>query len=277
MMEINTNSEIAESDSIKNVDWSAVHQEDFLYEDQCWTTCNGGFCCSNNHPDMAFQLIPTNGTTLLYMESEYAHLRENGLVFENTEGGVQPHDLSFDFGGPRPIVLKQTPCHLLGKCDGIVDKPLLCKLYPFLPVFDIEGELVDTVPASIFELTFEYLAHRSSIKRSPLALIESPSPCTVNKKKDSYFQEWSKSPELLDSLRHPYINFHLKAASLFSINYLTALYQNELLGQLEGRDFWTRWELQYLGGKLVDTVDLKQKIFDSYIMFEQKYGKFLSW
>ena len=107
MMEINTNSEIAESDSIKNVDWSAVHQEDFLYEDQCWTTCNGGFCCSNNHPDMAFQLIPTNGTTLLYMESEYAHLKENGLVFENNEGGVQPHDLSFDFGGPRPIVLKQ--------------------------------------------------------------------------------------------------------------------------------------------------------------------------
>ena len=208
------------------------------------------------------------------MESEYEFHREHGLVLEHTEGGTPPHEIEFDFGGARPLKLIQTPCHLLGKCDGIVDKPLLCKLYPFLPIPGVNGGLNGLVSASIFELTFEFLAGRTDADIK-LPVLQDGSPCTVKLKANDYSTAWRKIPTLLDALRHPYIIFHLQSAKLFAENYMSKLSQCDALAGMEGRDFWKRWELQYLSGKLVDGQKLREEMLLVYNELVQCYGEFL--
>ncbi len=247
---------------VSPVDWRQVHEGRYVWEDQCWSTCNGGFCCSNNHPDFAFQLIPTRGTTIVYMEQEYEYLKQQRQVPETQLNLAPPQAVSFDFGGPRPLRLLQTPCRLLGLCDGVIEKPLLCKLYPFLPILDADGELRDVLPASIFELTFD--------------LIAVPTPCTVRAKKELYLSRWRQHAELLSPLKHPYIVLFLQAANQFAKVYADGLRANETLRGREGRDFWIHWELEYLGGRLVDGERLRSMVAASYEQLTDRHGVFLS-
>src|ERR1700682_507219 len=191
------------------IPWEAIHRHDFIYEDQCWTTCNGGFCCSNNHPDLAFQLITTHGTTIIYLEDEYQWLTRHGTAPGPQNIGSMPNSLIFDFGGPRPISLVQLPCRLLGLCKGVIDKPLLCKLYPMLPVLAIDGSLESVCPASIFDLT--------------MAIKGIQTPCTVVAKKAKYMSRWRAAGSPLESLRHPHLILYLQAASHFADIYTQKL------------------------------------------------------
>lgn len=243
------------------VDWQDAHAGQYIFEDQCWTTCNGGFCCSNNHPDFQFQLIPTHGTTLLYMWSEYQWLDRTGKVPEKHHHGQPPQELSLDFGGPEPLRIVQTPCRLLGQCEGVIDKPLLCKLYPVLPVLDDEGELEDVIVGSIFDATFDAMGWST--------------PCTVFGKRATYLKHWQANRALLDGLRHPYIIFHLQAAALFLRNYTAKLIVHKPLKDRTGADFWKNWELQYLSGRLVDGETLRRDIAICYARLAARYGAFL--
>jgi hypothetical protein len=243
------------------VPWEKIHQETFLLEDGCWATCNGGFCCSNNHPDFAFQLIPTQGTTILYMEEEYRWLAAHGKVFDPGTPEGTPHSVSIDFGGPRPLSVVQFPCRLLGRCPGVIDKPLLCKLYPMLPVLGADGGLEDILPASIFELTMATLGLKS--------------PCTVLDKKQHYFRRWQDAPGCLEVLNHPYIIFHLQAARHFAAIYAEMLAASEALRGLGGKVFWRMWEIEYLLGNLIDAGLLAERIRRSYEELVRTYGPFL--
>jgi len=246
---------------LEPIAWERIHSQSFLFEDRCWTTCNGGFCCSNNHPDFQFQLIPTRGTTIIYLEEEYEWLSRHGTVPGPHTTGAVPNTLSFDFGGPRPLSIIHIPCHLLGLCQGVIDKPLLCKIYPMLPILGIDGELDDIYPASIFELT--------------MGLIGAPTPCTIAAKRKHYFDSWKNAPERLEALRHPYLIFHLQAARHYSDIYRVQLEANAKLRGLTGKDFWKRWELQYLSGQLIDTDLLAERIRGSYDALVGRYGEFL--
>jgi hypothetical protein len=241
------------------VPWAQIHGETFLYEDQCWTTCNGGFCCSNNHPDFQFQLIPTHGTTILYMEEEYAWLARHAKVPDPQE--FPPNQVALDYGGPRPLTLIQMPCRLLGKCHGVIDKPLLCKIYPMLPVLSIDGKLEDIVSASIFELT--------------MLLRGIKTPCTVVDKTRHYVQKWQKRPEALAALNHPYIILYLQAARHFGEIYAEKLHSNETLRGLNGKTFWQTWEIEFLLGNLVDGPKLAEKVLQTYDSLVERYGHFL--
>jgi hypothetical protein len=255
------NSEM-ERDPLEPVAWEKIHSQSYLFEDRCWTTCNGGFCCSNNHPDFQFQLIPTNGTTIIYIEDEYDWLSRNGTVPDPQTTGTVPNQLTFDFGGPRPLSLVQLPCRLLGMCQGVIDKPLLCKIYPMFPVLGIDGDLEDICPASIFELT--------------MSLIGAPTPCTVFAKRKHYFDLWKKAPERLEALRHPYLILYLQAAKHFSDIYRARLDSNAKLRGLTGKEFWKRWELQYLGGALFDGDLFGERVRSTYDDLVRRYGEFLT-
>jgi hypothetical protein len=244
------------------VPWEKIHRQTFLAEDRCWTTCNGGFCCSNNHPDFQFQLIPTEGTTILYMEEEHRWLAQNGRVFDPATPEGTPRYVSIDFGGPRPLSILQMPCRLLGKCTGVIDKPLLCKLYPMLPVLDVDGGLETIQPASIFELTMHVLGMKT--------------PCTVVDKVQHYWHKWKNAPEHLEALNHPYIIFHLQAAKHFADIYAEKLQQSEALRGLRGKLFWRMWEIEYLLGGLIDAELLAGMIRSTYEALVERHGLFFS-
>jgi hypothetical protein len=243
------------------VPWERIHRETFLYEGQCWTTCNGGFCCNHNHPDFQFRLIPTTGSTILYLEDEFRWLTQHGKAPTAEVMGSALQEMTFDFGGPRPLTFMQIHCRLLGKCQGVIDKPLLCKVYPMLPVLGIDGALEDIAPSSVFELTMQVRGSRT--------------PCTVVDKRQHYLNKWRNDPEQLESLRHPYIILHLQAAKHFADVYRDRLNDNEALRGLCGKDFWQAWEMEYLLGNLVDAERLGRCVLKTYGELVDRYGQFL--
>ncbi len=242
------------------VPWERMRREQFLLENECWLTCNGGFCCSNGHPDFQFQLIPTNGTTILYMEDEYDWLAREGKVPDPGTPGGLTNLVSIDFGGPRPLSLVQMPCRLLGKCQGKIDKPLLCKLYPMLPVLGVDGSLEDIAPSSIFELTMQVRGMRTA--------------CTVVDKKRQYWDRWKNAPEHLESLRHPVIILYLQAAKHFAEIYSEKLRASDALDGLNGKQFWRMWELEYLMGGLMDADLLASRVRQTHDELVERYGDF---
>ncbi|PIR00642.1 MAG: hypothetical protein COV66_05670 [Nitrospinae bacterium CG11_big_fil_rev_8_21_14_0_20_45_15] len=240
-------------------DWSVIHKQEFT-AGSCWkdSSC---YCCVNNHPDFSFQLLPSNGTTLLYMEGEYDFLKKTGQVLEKTADGKPPQFFSFEFGGPKPLNIFHTPCYLAGLCEGVIQKPLLCKLYPFIPVLDTDGALETIVPASIYDITFDILG--------------ASSPCSVFDQQAEYFQRWSTLPAEIQSLQHPSIILYLQAIKFFVQSYEKKVKACKELQGLSGKKFWSKWELLYLGRKLVDTERLRIDVKKTYLDLEKKFGEFL--
>lgn len=244
------------------VPWEMILKEKFLYEDRCWTTCNG-FCCSiSSYADFDFRLIPTQGMTILFMEDEYNWLATHGRVVDPNHPDAVPNLVSIDFGGPRPMSLVQMPCRLLGKCQGVIDKPLLCKLYPMLPLLDVDGNLAEMQESSIFELTMQLQGIKT--------------PCTVVDKRKHYLRKWQNSPESLRVLKHPYIIFYLQAAKHFGNIYCELFKANSSLRNLTGKAFWQAWEMEYLMGNLMDGDRLAEKIKQTYDVLVDLYGSFFT-
>jgi hypothetical protein len=237
-------------------DWSTIHSQNFT-SGGCWKT-SSCYCCVNNHPDFSFQLLPVDGTTLLYMESEYKFLEEKGQVLEKTGHGKPPQLFSFEFGGPKPLNIYHTPCHLAGLCQGVIQRPLLCKIYPFIPILDVDGKLESIIPASIYDITFDILGMTS--------------PCSIFSQEQEYRQRWNELPAEIQTLQHPNIILYLQAIKFFVQSYTTKIKECIELKELSGKEFWAKWELLYLGQKLVDTEQVRMNVKNTYLELEKKSG-----
>src|SRR5262249_26568426 len=101
-------------------------------------------------------------------------------------------------------------------------------------------------------------------------------PCTIVVKRNHYFDLWKNAPDRLDALRHPYLILYLQAAKHFADIYRKRLESNTKLRSLTGKEFWKRWELQYLRGGLFDGDLLAERIRSTYDELVRRYGDFLT-
>gem|GEM_PF-2521869 len=247
---------------VRPVDWQTIHSRPLISIPDCWKHC-GGFCCSNDHPDFQFRLMPKGGrgTVVLYLGDEYAWMKQNGHVICGEESGNTIPTMAFDYGGPRPLVLHHAPCAYLGRCDGVVTKPLLCRTYPFLPVLGIDGTIEDVLPASILDATF--------------AMKEGRTLCPME-------QRWrleaalAADPGLAEALRHPVIIFHTRAVAAFVASYRERLASWDGFKTLSGVAFWQAWEMAYLGRRLVDRDAVAAGVKAAYTAIVTRYGDFLA-
>lgn len=240
----------------REVPWEFIHSQKFFTIDKCWTKCGGGFCCSNNYSYFStLRFIPTQGTTILYMEDEYNYLFQKGKAHPG-----QRRILSLDFGAEKPLRVIYVTCQYMGHCKDIIEPPLLCKLYPLIPIISIDGDIEALYEASIFELTFKIRGKNS--------------PCAIKKECAHFYNQWNSESPLLQLLRHPYIILYLKAAKSFADIYTQKLKMNTRLMNLKEEDFWQEWEFYYLSGQLIDIDLLKQEVAEVYRELKQKYVDF---
>ncbi|MBI4805934.1 MAG: hypothetical protein HY795_11935 [Desulfovibrio sp.] len=237
--------------------WEEISRASFVFEENCWETC-GGYCCDIRHGDFTFNLLPSEGTSILHIGDEYDWMLANGHIPPD----ASPREIVFDFGGPGPIRLVAVDCKLKGVCGGERMRPLHCRIYPFLPIFNAQSELIDIYPASIFDLTC--LAR------------EGKAACTLwNERRDIYMEAW-KSGDILKPLHHPLLMFYFAVYKCAADNYLENLKKNAMLASLDGAAFWQRWELLYLGKRLFDAPAIREMALGVYHDFSRVHGDFLA-
>ena len=238
--------------------WAQIDKTVFAWEDKCWLTCNGGYCCGNTLPkDWNFRVFQHKGAAIVYIGEEYDWMMTNSAA---PMANMRRREFKFDFGGPKPLRAVVVDCDRMGLCEGCMIKPLSCRIYPFIPIFDTEGTLSDLYPGSMYDLTF--------------LKTDDTTPCTVwRDKREIYKGYWSKSPEI-DLLRHPLLMFYFAAYKAFADIYLEMLENSPTLAGLKGEDFWSTWEFQYLGRKLFDIPRIKAAIMEVYTEYEARFGDF---
>jgi hypothetical protein len=236
------------------VDWEAVMARTYFASTECWRTC-GSFCCTHELEDFKFQLILTGGSNLFYLEEEYKYLSctEPGLP-----AGDVAQELKLDFGGSKELRILQRPCMLKGACSGCIEKPLHCRLYPFIPEFNLNGELLRLNDASVFDVTFSAMGWSS--------------PCTVRDTREEALTACHKDPDHLAPLRHPYLMFHFSCYGVFLDSYIECLEAETSLQELKGAKFWQRWEILYLSGRLLDWEKIRSGIHDLEVNYNDLYG-----
>ena len=238
--------------------WEQIESTVFAWEDNCWLTC-GGYCCGTTHPEeFQFRILPLDASAIVYLGDEYDWMEKNGKA---PPPDMRKREFVFDFGGPKPLRMVVVDCHLKGLCAGCVIKPLQCRIYPFIPIFDLEGELQDLYPGSMYDLTFSGSEDRT--------------PCTVwHSKRDSYLERWRSAKEV-EVLKHPLLMFYFAAYKIFADIYLEMLGKDESIADLKGAEYWSRWEMLYLGRKLFDAPRLRRDIHALYLDYRERFGDFM--
>jgi hypothetical protein len=200
------------------------------------------------------------GTVVIYLEDEYAWMHANGHAVCGEEQGAVVPPMIFDFGGPAPLVMRHARCGYLGRCDGVVTKPLLCRSYPFIPVFNADGALEDVLTASIIDLTFQLKEKRRLCPLEDRKRIE---------------DALAANPALSDALRHPYLIFYTQAVQAFAASYIERLQAWDGFNSLTGAAFWQAWEMAYLGRRLVDRDAVAARLLQAYTDLTARHGAFL--
>ncbi|EGB13411.1 hypothetical protein DND132_0193 [Pseudodesulfovibrio mercurii] len=222
--------------------WAELHAQSFVATPQCWLSCRGGSCCNMNLvDDIAFNMLPTSGTTLIFMGDEYDYFKSR---IEDMD--LPAKEMRMDFGEDEDLRIVTAHCGLNGSCSESFPKPLLCKMYPFVPIVGLDGSLEGILSGSIYDWTYEAKGWTSF--------------CPSMENNAFFLDQWTRLLNEIDILSHPYIIFHSQAIKVLYTDYVEHLRADKRLMELEGGRFWKSWELAYLTGKLFSMDSVKAKI-----------------
>lgn len=230
--------------------WEKIFNSEFIFETECYKTCNS-FCCRWDSEDIPLKIIPKGGT-LFYLPKEYAYISQYGKVTE-----LEPFKMKAKFFD-KEITLYYKHCNDDANCNIKFSRSLYCKLYPFLPVFDINGTLTDLKYISVYDVTAD--------------IIKQKTPCYVKDLKEKYLKHWQENPETISLLTEPYTLFYLMVGNILHDNYVKTLTNNLELISLTGNMFWKKWEKLYLAGKLINKAQLEHDIEILYLEMNKKYN-----
>jgi hypothetical protein len=133
---------------LRNV-YETVYATDLVYVKDCWKLCGDAHCCSFQRYKSRYRIIaqaPFQELPLL--PGEYAWLQEKGWArqFEPYEFKVQRFEIDGRTLQHESIVSRRPGC----ACDHAT-RPTICRLYPLLPQFDVEGRVLAVERTGIYE------------------------------------------------------------------------------------------------------------------------------
>jgi hypothetical protein len=244
---------------IETVNWEALSNLSFVYEDNCWQGCKAD-CCQSELPDANFKFIKNPGTWIFYMPEEYKYYKNLGKVPSLNRSSSDLRDVHITLTNGLKISGFWCHCEYEGLCRKDIEPPLLCKLVPFLPVMNIDGKLESISMINFLDTTISAMGFDER--------------CSVLNKKEKYLTLWRNNPDLIEPLRHPYILFYLMATNQLIENYKETLLNHPVLGQKNGTAFWNAWEIEYVTGRLFDKPKAMSTLQRLYEKFTKKYDGF---
>lgn len=236
--------------------WDQLFADDFLYRERCWEGCGGGYCCKPTRVQRHFSLLRREGVELPLLPGELRWLQDRGLLQRGFDSALTCHRVSLPSGAVFPIY--RTVCHLDGRCSDHTHRPVVCRIYPFAPVPDVEGKVERLEPVAVIDLFWAELAGAQD-------------PCIVGALSAAERARFEAMCGLL--FADPINIFYLKAASIFKNAVKRGVV--ERFPQLLERDeasFFSTWEKLLVFGQLYSSADVLAEIDTFRADLEARWG-----
>ncbi len=224
-------------------DWDAIFRGEFVRRPHCWKTCDS-FCCKPTRVTQHFLFLRSRGVDLPHLPGEYHYLETTGHLQAGFADTFTRHRLRLPNG--RTMPLYRAVCTLDGTCSDHRYRPLVCRVYPFMPVPTLDGDLERTEPTALIDIFWN-------------ALETSGHPCTIT---EMDADEWDAYRALCRELFKDPVNIlYFKAASIYKNTIMDSVRRQypELLEQPE-EIFFSRWEKLLVMGKLYHPGEVLEKI-----------------
>ncbi len=230
--------------------YDTVYATELVYVKDCWKLCGDAHCCSFQRYKSRYRIIaqaPFQELPLL--PGEHAWLAQRGWLaqFEPFEHRVQTFAIGARTLAYESIISRRPGC----ACDHAT-RPTICRLYPLLPRFNLEGQLVGVENTGIYE-EMERIGGMASACR----LEQLP------------FAQMTPFLRLTSALaRSPLLLFALEAYRLSKQHVAQRLEQRV---QTTGKDVFAAFEGAFLRSALVDKPALHSELLQLMQAFDARW------
>ena len=232
--------------------FESLYATDLVYKQDCWKLCGDAHCCSFSRHKARFRMLARGGSQdLPLLPGEFDFLQSKG--WQQQFHDYERHTTVYDFG-EGSLALDMVSSRRPGCACDHDTRTVVCRLYPLLPVFDLDGRLVGTEALGTYE---------------ELEALEGMAPaCQVSALPFEQLKLFLRICELLAS--SPAFLFHLAA-------YRAA--ERHVFGRLAetraatGKSAFALFEGAFLRRRLFDHAALKAELARLKHDFEQRYGE----
>lgn len=229
-----------------------IYATDLVYVSNCWKLCGDAHCCSFARYKARFKLIArTPFQELPLLPGEYEYLQTKGWLqqfgdhdYKVIEYSVDDYTLKIE-----SIISRRPHC----ACDHDT-RPVICRLYPLLPVFTLNGALTGTETIGIYEELEKLAGLTPACQLTDIPFSELPKFLTIT-------SEIAKDPLLL---------FYLEAYRLTKQQVQANLKVAQQ--QTQGGDVFALFEKLLIRKKAIDHDKLKLRLGALIQQFQHQYG-----
>lgn len=129
--------------------FESLYATDLVYQKDCWKLCGDAHCCNFRRYKAKVPLLAQDGShDLPLLPGEFEFLESKGWQQQFQDFNRKQGTYDFGTGSVsfNTITSRRAGC----VCDHDT-RTVICRLYPLLPVFDLEGRLVGTEVIGLYE------------------------------------------------------------------------------------------------------------------------------
>lgn len=231
--------------------FEGLYSTDLVYQPDCWKLCGDAHCCSFARHKARFRLLARGGSQdLPLLPGEFEYLKTK--AWQQQFRDFEHHEVAYDFGAGTVRLATVSSRRPGCACDHDT-RTVVCRLYPLLPVFDIDGRLTGTEALGVYE---------------ELERLEGIAPaCQLSALPFAQLQLFLRLCGLLGS--SPAFLFHLAAYRAAKRNVF-----DRLAGEKArtGKSAFALFEGAFLRSRLLDHAALKAELATLHAAFETRYG-----
>ncbi|MFT6787711.1 MAG: Fe-S-cluster containining protein [Pseudoalteromonas rhizosphaerae] len=131
------------------VNWQEIYNTEYVNAPECWKTC-GGYCCKNFYGEH-FNILDKSGVSLPLLENEYEYYKSIGGI-KNITTPAKKRTFTLSNGKSFSIYLLSCQCG--GLCEPHGHRPLVCRIYPYFPIVDAFGTVIDFEYSALMDLFY---------------------------------------------------------------------------------------------------------------------------
>lgn len=235
-----------------NVDWKDIYDTQFVFFDDCWKTCDG-YCCKNFFGGY-LNILDKDSVVLPMLEDEFLYYQSIGGISNITD---TPKKQTFTLKNGKEFTIYFLSCKCKGMCEPHSSRPIICKIYPYFPIVDYNGEILGYENCALMDIFYSD-KHKHKCTLVNTHNIQLSLQLDVSMKK---------------LLKYPIFIFTFMVMKLFIDKLRDNMpHKIDLLDDNGKKKFFLKYEMNILSGKPWKRNSFADEIVDIYNKVASRYG-----